>query len=264
MGQSDSILHSSTKVVIWDDHQMSVIAELVYNETVSSVKLRRNALIVVTQKCIYAYNLSDLKLRDCIRTYNNEKGLCAVTLGTEKLAYPDAVKGKVMVKVYDSEVYCLDAFDTMLACIEFNPEGNLLACASDKGTSIKIYNVETKELLHELRRGIDKAEIYSIAFHNTSDWVVCSSDKGTVHVYNINSDSHSKTHPVFIKKVMPKYFETETSYSKFRSRRVKTVCCFAKDDRTIILVTADGVYHAIEYSDPGECKEIHRINLMEI
>ncbi len=37
----------------------------------------------------------------------------------------------------------------------------------------------------QVRRGMDEAEIYSIAFNQTSQWLAVSSDKGTVHVFNI-------------------------------------------------------------------------------
>lgn len=39
--------------------------------------------------------------------------------------------------------------------------------------------------MKEVRRGADKAEIFSIAFNPSSTWMCVSSDKGTVHVYGI-------------------------------------------------------------------------------
>jgi WD repeat-containing protein 45 len=39
------------------------------------------------------------------------------------------------------------------------------------------------QLVQELRRGADKAEIFSLCFGKGNKWIACSSDKGTVHVY---------------------------------------------------------------------------------
>jgi WD40 repeat protein len=37
-----------------------------------------------------------------------------------------------------------------------------------------------------VRRGSDKAEIYSISFDKNSNWIACSSDKGTIHIFTVS------------------------------------------------------------------------------
>lgn len=37
----------------------------------------------------------------------------------------------------------------------------------------------------QVRRGADRAEIYSLAFSPTAQWLAVSSDKGTVHIFNL-------------------------------------------------------------------------------
>jgi WD40 repeat protein len=66
-----------------------------------------------------------------------------------------------------------------------NFTGTLLATASDKGTLIRIFSTEDGSPLQEVRRGSDKAEIYSIAFDKHSTWIACSSDKGTIHIFHV-------------------------------------------------------------------------------
>jgi WD repeat-containing protein 45 len=66
-----------------------------------------------------------------------------------------------------------------------NFTGTLLATASDKGTLIRIFSTEDGSPLQEVRRGSDKAEIYSIAFDKNSHWIACSSDKGTIHIFHV-------------------------------------------------------------------------------
>jgi WD40 repeat protein len=39
-----------------------------------------------------------------------------------------------------------------------------------------------------VRRGSDKAEIYSISFDRNSQWIACSSDKGTIHIFNVTKN----------------------------------------------------------------------------
>lgn len=41
----------------------------------------------------------------------------------------------------------------------------------------------------QVRRGADRAEIYSLAFSPTAQWLAVSSDKGTVHVFSLKVNS---------------------------------------------------------------------------
>jgi WD40 repeat protein len=43
----------------------------------------------------------------------------------------------------------------------------------------------------QVRRGADIADIYSLAFSSTAQWLAVSSDKGTVHVFDLNVNTKS-------------------------------------------------------------------------
>ena len=63
------------------------------------------------------------------------------------------------------------------------PNGYKLATASEKGTIIRIFDVCKGECLQELRRGSEYATIYSLAYDIKSQWLACSSDSGTIHIF---------------------------------------------------------------------------------
>lgn len=42
-----------------------------------------------------------------------------------------------------------------------------------------------------MRRGADRAEIYSLAFSPTAQWLAVSSDKGTAHVFSLKVNSRN-------------------------------------------------------------------------
>lgn len=137
---------------------------------------------------IYVYNFADLKLVDHIETTQNTKGLCALCPYTSNtvLVCPGLQKGHVRVELYDQKKTTLiEAHETALACFALNFDGTRLATASETGTLIRIFDTATGSALQELRRGADRAEIYSIAFNPTSQWMAVSSDKGTIHIFSL-------------------------------------------------------------------------------
>ena len=82
----------------------------------------------------------------------------------------------------------ITAHQTNISSLAINHDGNLLATGSDKGTLVRLWDIETGSLLQELRRGSDPAEITCIAFDPLSKWVACTSDKGTIHIFAIKNE----------------------------------------------------------------------------
>ena len=223
--------------MLWDDLQQKIIGELVFKENVLAVRLKKDKVVVVLEKKIYIYNFKDLGLLGNIETCANPLGLCSISYEAEEtvLACPDKEKGRVRVTIYggDGEEVSnvLEAHNSSLSCLTMNFSGSLLATASEKGTIIRLYNPHSGDLLQELRRGTDKAELYSIAIDVSNRWLGCTSDKGTVHIFSIAQlglqppaeleepapGDKPKNHKHFFKffKKINKYFDSEWSFAKF-------------------------------------------------
>lgn len=160
-----------------------------------------------------------------------------------------------------------------------NYAGTLLATASDKGTLIRIFSTENGQPLQELRRGREKADIYSICFDLKSQWLACTSDRNTIHIFTVNvkfdaqnpiklspeeevkavdeeldekkegtdRPENKKSKLNFLKGVLPKYFDSEWSYARFKvpnddSSQFQT-CAFSQDSTHLVVVNSEGVYY---------------------
>ncbi|GER24747.1 WD-repeat protein [Striga asiatica] len=249
-------------VMIWDDHQSRCIGELSFRSEVRGVRLRRDRIIVVLEQKIFVYNFADLKLLHQIETIMNPKGLCAVSqvAGSFVLVCPGLQKGQVRVEHYASKrTKFIMAHDSRIACFTLSQDGNFLATASSKGTLVRIYNTHDGSLLQEVRRGADRAEIYSLAFSPTAQWLAVSSDKGTVHVFGLkvntgNPGSERSNSPEpnpsvgtsssslsFIKGVLPKYFSSEWSVAQFRlPEGSQYIVAFGHQKNTVVILGLDG------------------------
>ncbi|KAL5656266.1 hypothetical protein ACJX0J_035585, partial [Zea mays] len=131
------------------------------------------------------------------------------------------------------------------------------ACRTSLNQKI-IYNAAEGNLLQEVRRGADRAEIYSLAFSNNLQYLAVSSDKGTIHVFNlkINVGSTANDKPIpapdpevshispplsFIKGVLPKYFHSEWSVAQFRLHEGEQyIVAFGHEKNTVSVVGMDG------------------------
>jgi WD40 repeat protein len=187
------------------------------------------------------------------------------------LACPNVHQGHIRVELYDiRKSNVIPAHEAELACIALNSDGTRVASASYKGTLIRVFDTHTGNLLQELRRGMDRAEIYSICFNQTSSFLACSSDKGTVHIFALGptapgarpggegsssgpasttsgprrQTSHeaqpqnTKSGLAFVKSVLPgivpRYFASEWSYAQVRGLEGKCICAFGSDPWTIV------------------------------
>ncbi|KDP28122.1 hypothetical protein JCGZ_13893 [Jatropha curcas] len=276
------------KVMIWDDHQSRCIGELSFRSEVRSVKLRRDRIIVVLEQKIFVYNFADLKLLHQIETIANPKGLCAVSQGAGSLVMvcPGLQKGQVRVEHYASKrTKFIMAHDSRIACFALTQDGQLLATASTKGTLVRIFNTADGTLLQEVRRGADRAEIYSLAFSSTAQWLAVSSDKGTVHVFslkinpgspgtdksgNTTDPNNAVTSPTsslsFFKGVLPKYFSSEWSVAQFRLvEGSHYIVAFGHQKNTVVILGLDGSFYRCQF-DPvngGEMTQLEYHNFLK-
>lgn len=173
--------------------------------------------------------------------------------------------GKTMQST-TTNISIIAAHSGQLSCLAMNFDGTKCATASEKGTLIRIFDTATGQLLNELRRGMDRAEIYSIAFNKESTRICVSSDKGTIHIFNLDASvvasaertprgptygevtpSHSSSLPGFthsgnrgssfrfMKDLLPKYFSSEWSFAHATiPSETRCVVAFGEQSNSII------------------------------
>ncbi|CAI9105356.1 OLC1v1004265C3 [Oldenlandia corymbosa var. corymbosa] len=263
VGGKNNPQYPPNKVMIWDDHQSRCIGELAFRSEVRGVRLRRDRIVVVLEQKIFVYNFTDLKLLNQIETISNPKGLCAVSqaAGSFVLVCPGLQKGQVRVEHYASKkTKFILAHDSRIACFALSQDGQWLATASTKGTLVRIFNTHDGTLMQEVRRGADRAEIYSLAFSPSAQWLAVSSDKGTVHVFSLKtvaggigsenlssqpepelSRTSSGSSLSFMKGVLPKYFSSEWSVAQFHlPEGSQYAVAFGNQNNTVVILGLDG------------------------
>ncbi|KAF7804834.1 autophagy-related protein 18a-like [Senna tora] len=290
IGGGSNPQYPPNKVMIWDDHESRCIGELSFRAPVRGVRLRRDRIIVVVEQKIFVYNFADLKLLHQIETVANPKGLCEISQLADSLvlACPALHKGQIRVEHYTQKKTTLvSAHDSGLACFALTLDGQLLATASTKGTLIRIFETANGTLLQEVRRGANAAEIYSLAFSSTAQWLAVSSDKGTVHVFSLRVNSSGPEHEksqstsnsdaaiapssssrsfINFKGVLPKYFSSERSVAQFHLHEgSRSIVAFGLQKNTVVILGIDGSFYRCQF-DPehgGEMTQLEYHNFLK-
>lgn len=198
VGGGSNPRYSPNKVMIWDDHQGRCIGELSFRAQVRAVRVSRDKIVAVLEHKIFVYDFpADLKLIHQMETIPNAKGLVALSSSTSPgngnsvLVCPGLHRGEVRVEHLSAnasnKTNFIAAHDSHLACLALTSDGHRLATSSDKGTLVRIFNTVDGTRLQELRRGADRAQIYSLAFSPNAQWLALSSDKGTVHLFGLRT-----------------------------------------------------------------------------
>lgn len=83
----------------------------------------------------------------------------------------------------------MEAHESSLRSLALSADGTRLATASVKGTVIRVWDVSTSSCIQEFRRGVERADITCLAWSYQGQYLACTSDKGTAHVFGMGSPS---------------------------------------------------------------------------
>ncbi|KAI8644216.1 WD40-repeat-containing domain protein [Parasitella parasitica] len=190
----------------------STICELTFETPILSVKMNRKRLIVVLEKQIFVYDISNMKLLHTLDTISNPQAICALSPSSDNcyLAYQPlrasdyyttssysnsspTYNGIGDIEIYDANTMKLEnivqAHKSTISCISMNLEGTLMATASEKGTVIRVFTIPRADKVYQFRRGSYSARIYSMSFNLVSTLLCVSSDTETVHIFKLSSNN---------------------------------------------------------------------------
>ena len=202
------------KFILWDDGRNRVALELSLLTPVRGVQLSKLHIIIVLHTSVRMYKFaSPPSLIHAWETAANPWGLCC--MHPDRIAFPGPTVGQVLIVEHESgKVNIIPAHTTALRAMALSRDGALLATASEtvrvstpshcsspppppntraQGTIVRVFETATCRRLVELRRGVDWAAIYSLAFSPSGAQLALTSDKGTLHVFDVPKETSTPT-----------------------------------------------------------------------
>ncbi len=215
------------KFVLWDDYKApagELVVEEVMKDRIVAVKLNHDVVVILTRRHAKIYNMKDMSEKRKIKTFNNPDGICALSSsrGTFFLS-PGIQAGTVNIYDYGKNVdRVVSCHDHPLKYIALNTTFDdndraaadadiLFATASDKGTLIKVFDIQKQNKLLEFRRGGDACDVYTVDFSRDSKSLAVTSNKGTVHVYSLSKEYENVSSRASILSGFASYFGSQWS-----------------------------------------------------
>lgn len=222
------------QVMLWND-QSQTISTADFEETIINAVVGRSFIVAVSKHRIHITALSIPHTKwGSVDTDLNPNGVAA--LHDHTLVVPARMRGQIAIidceKAQPTSI--VPCHRSSIAAIAIN--GQYIATASATGTLIRVQNRQSNQEIW-LRRGLDKAQVYSIAFSPNSTRLAVLSDKQTLHIFDLTESNVNERHAMADLPFTPtRYFHDEWSQSRVKTRSKKPgVCGWTSESAIVVL-----------------------------
>lgn len=240
---------SNNMLVLWDESNKRCLMEINVKQPIINALIEKERIIAILEESIVIFDW----MGNCLytkETIKNPSGLGVIN-NSSILATVGIQPGEIaLYDILNNKYKMINAHKSNIVALALNKESTMVATASTTGTIIRIFEINTGELLYELRRGTSTATIYSLSFNHDSTRLVCTSSNGTVHIFNLHKDNNKdnkNTESILssFKNYLPSYFGSQWSYKPISiNTNVKTISTF-DDSNNLHIVSYDGKYYNI-------------------
>ncbi|KAF7881700.1 uncharacterized protein EAF02_006388 [Botrytis sinoallii] len=156
---------AQNKVIIWDDLKAKVAAQVSVLTSVRGVRITRTHIVVALLNSIRVYHFQSIPtLYQAYETASNPYGLCC--LSASILIFPGRTSGQVqVVELNSGNVSIIPAHTGALRALALSRDDEIIATASENC--------------------VDHADIFSISISPSGQLLAVTSDKATLHVFDI-------------------------------------------------------------------------------
>ncbi|GAV07777.1 hypothetical protein RvY_17579 [Ramazzottius varieornatus] len=120
--------------------------------------------------------------------HNPKHVFATATASKSYLCFPcESEKGTLALYDLDTfkEKLQIPAHNTAIGCLSLNEQATRVATSSVKGTVIRVFDTTSGDKIHELRRGLRVAALYSVSLTANGEYLCCTGDSETVHVFKV-------------------------------------------------------------------------------
>ena len=210
--RTSTITGTGHVLVFWDCLLDKEVNRFDLYEPILGIRLCQKWMVVLLRERTVVFSFQELeplpdignetKRRSDAAVYGPNKvhGVCPTasnvyalaTLREDLLVLPAQATGQVqLVPLPNGSKRVIRAHNTALRQFDISQDGKLLATSSEQGTLIRVFDTKSTDQVAEFRRGVEKAIVYSLCFSPGNRWLASTSDKGTLHVFDLQASGPS-------------------------------------------------------------------------
>lgn len=251
IGTMDDGNNSTKNLNIWDDSVKKIVGQILFEKDIKYIKAFTNYIFVSTEDNIYIYNFDNLQLLKTIPTENNLEGLFKIDIEHTTILYIN--NNTIIIDNWSNndnrEIKC--HVDT-IELFNISNDNKYIVTCSKKGSLIRVYNIETLELTKELRRGTDYVTIVNLSFNSDNSLLLCSSDKGTIHIFSLEDSITNQNNKTlygisYFKSILPTYFDSQWSFAQIYLKNMRTYNIFSKENFNLISISSNGCFYVLTF-----------------
>ena len=214
-----------------DEETRIICSSSPFASQIKSAKLNKKRIVVLEGNSIHIFSNPNMELLHSIEVTNLNVDKMCLSSSSDYRCYlcycPDSAEG--FVKIFNlitlSYEIKIKAHRTAINRIAISNDGQKLATCSEKGTVIRVFNLESGEKIGTFKRGITYATIYSLFFSADNERLVLSSDTGTFHVFNLQLKAEEGMFGGLFQKVLPKeYKDTVAERAELSCKQTEIKC----------------------------------------
>lgn len=222
--------YPTNRVVIWDYHKNSRIAEISINSKIEGLLLN-NMIIINSKNKIYAYDIDSLEKKYELDIVSP---LFSIYFKDDYylLCYPLISYSEIgTIVINEKKKYNqVKAHADQIQQIAISHDGNKIATCSIKGFLIKIFD-KFGQLVNTFSRGMYSKTICYLGFSVNDEWLICATEFGTIHLFDIvNCDN-----------IFPRLMRTRSSYN-YKTNDIITDCYYNEKSNIIYFNSLSKIY----------------------
>jgi autophagy-related protein 18 len=263
VGGGENPFESPTSISLWDDLKQRESIKIDMVEPVTNVlidKTKEELLVAILEKrvCMFDFNGKILNTKT---TYCNTKGIGTMNYGSDKTVFVTlgTKKGEIALWKTNSDDYkTIEAHASNIDAVAINSQGTMVATASETGTLIKVFSVETGAKLFEFRRGSLTTKIYDLCFDKESNLLACCSANGTVHIFELCNDVEKTKNTTSVLSGVGdyvSYFGSQWGFKQIPLNNTSKMICGFDENGVLHVATYDGKYYRISGNKYGTVTE---------